>query len=251
MYIFDEKYFDIIDTANKAYLLGFICTDGCLYKREGHQGQLSISIKNIDVEIIHHFKESLQSNHPIAQVKDPRRSDTTMNTIVFISEILYNSLLKLGLSDKKTFLLDYQKILSNIPTQFHSAFFLGLFDGDGNIDYPKNGTISKSHVRLSGPIEQLQQLFSMLPEELQPFLTIIKDKRNYSKPFGSLEAKNTIGKYYLLKYLYYLPIQSLKRKKENFKILTTRIEQNVTNRLENKKALLFWENRQWKVTIDG
>ena len=73
MYSFNEHYFDIIDSADKAYLLGFICTDGCLYKREGHQGQLSISLKDQDEEILQHFKESLSSNHPIRYQIDTRR----------------------------------------------------------------------------------------------------------------------------------------------------------------------------------
>lgn len=38
MYSFNENYFNEIDCADKAYLLGFICADGCLYKRDGHQG---------------------------------------------------------------------------------------------------------------------------------------------------------------------------------------------------------------------
>ena len=32
-YSLDENYFDIIDTPNKAYILGFICADGCVSDR--------------------------------------------------------------------------------------------------------------------------------------------------------------------------------------------------------------------------
>ena len=39
MYTFNEHYLDIIDSADKAYLFGFICTDVNLYKRENHSGR--------------------------------------------------------------------------------------------------------------------------------------------------------------------------------------------------------------------
>lgn len=240
MYTFNESYFDIIDNADKAYLLGFICTDGCLYKREGHQGQLSISVKDCDISIIEHFKSSLQSNHPTKSQIDARRKTTTMATVVFVSDYLFNSLVKLGLNTQKTYTIDYTEILQSIPSEFWPAFYLGLFDGDGNIDYPKDGTISRGHVRLSGPIKQLQQLQNNLP--FGEFCSLIVDKRNYTEPFGSLEAKGSIGKYCVLKYIYSNSVISLERKKNNALVLLNRIENNVTNRSENIKAVKYWNN---------
>ena len=70
MYNLNEYYFDKIDNADKTYLLGFICADGCLYKREGHQGQLSISVRDYDAEILQHFLDSLEANHPIKIITD-------------------------------------------------------------------------------------------------------------------------------------------------------------------------------------
>lgn len=239
MYLFDESYFEIIDNADKAYLLGFICTDGCIYKRDGHQGQLSISVKDCDVEIVEHFKSSLNSNHPINFQTDARRKTTTMASIVFVSDILFNSLIRLGLGPQKTYTINYIEILKSIPSEFQSAFYLGLFDGDGNIDYPKDGTISKGHVRLSAPIKQLQQIQSCLP--FGNCCSIIVDKRKYAEPFGSLEAKGSIGKYCILKYLYSNPVNSLKRKKDAAFILLNRIENNVTNRSENLRAMEYWK----------
>ena len=57
MYVFNENYFSSIDSEDKAYLLGFICTDGNIYKRDGHQTQLQISLKDCDDEILIHFKK--------------------------------------------------------------------------------------------------------------------------------------------------------------------------------------------------
>ena len=114
MYTFNEHYLDIIDSADKAYLLGFICTDGNLYKRENHSGQLGISLKDADEEVLNHFLSSFSSNHPITRVKDKRR-DTIMSSIVFVNDYLYNHLNELGITNNKTFSLDYNKIINAIP----------------------------------------------------------------------------------------------------------------------------------------
>ena len=114
-----------------------------------------------------------------------------------------------------------------------------MFDGDGNIDYPKNGTISRSHVRLSGPIKQLYQIQEKL-KILNIEVKIVEDKRNYKEPFGSLECSNATSKYCLLKLLYSNNIKALTRKKQNAIEIISRIENNVTNREENKRAVRTW-----------
>ena len=239
MYTLNENFFNEIDNADKAYLLGFICTDGCLYKREGHQGQLSISIRDYDIEILSHFISSLEASHPIKYTADSRRKETVMVSVVFVSEKLYQSLIRLGLKPQKTYSLSYSEIMKHIPKSFWPSFYLGLFDGDGNIDFPKNGTISRSHVRLSAPLKQLLQLQNNFP--FGDLCSVIEDKRGYAEPFGSLEAKGSVGKYCILKYIYSLPVNSLSRKKDNAMILMNRIEQNVTNRAENIRAVAYWQ----------
>ena len=239
MYTFDERFFNVIDSADKAYLLGFICTDGNLYKREKHQGQLQISVRDYDTEILEHFKTSLRANHPIQTTIDKRRPTTVMQTITFVSEPMYLDLKKLLINDNKTFSIDYTFIFNKINKIYWKSFLLGLFDGDGNIDYPKDGTISRSHVRLSGPLEQLKQIQQVLNTLKIPTI-IVEDKRKYTKPFGSLECKNTIEKYCVLKYLYSDEVNCLSRKKENALELIRRIESNTTNRKENKDAIKYW-----------
>lgn len=240
MYTFNDNYFNIIDSSLKAYLLGFICADGNIYKREGHQGQLGISVRDYDTQILQLFKEELNSNHPIHSQQDKRRPNTIMNSIVFVSDILYSTLNNYGITDKKTFKINYDIIFNKINIFFISDFLLGYFDGDGNIDCPKNGTISRAHVRYSGPINQLKQFQKVFDKNSITF-SLIEDKRKYNEPFGSLECIGTINKYCALKFLYQHNLPSLLRKKELALELIRRIENNVTNRSENKKAVLRWE----------
>lgn len=244
-YILNENYFKQIDTHSKAFFLGFICADGCIYRRNGHQGMLSIGIKDTDIEILNQFKQDIQTEKPIAFV---RQSEiTTMAILQLTSNILVEDLLKIGVGVRKTFDLSIKEVITNIPKQFIPSFILGYFDGDGSIDIPNNNTICKSHVRIAGPISTLndfQQILNLFEIET----TITRDKRNYKEPFGSLELTNTTNKYLFLKLIYSFYDNSLSRKKERANELLKRIENNSTNRSENinsinkyKSVVLKWE----------
>lgn len=238
-YQINETFFEKIDTVQKAWMLGFIVADGCIYERDGHQAMLSISVRDYDIEILELFKRYISPEHSIIQVCDKRRPNTIMSTLQLTSDILCNSLKNIEIRPRKTFDLDITNILQKLPEEYRFAFVLGYFDGDGNIDVPSNGTISKSHVRISGPIKNLKAFQAFLSEN-HIETSVIEDKRRYKEPFGSLECKNTTSKYCFLKKIYGSEVTSLSRKKEIAKDLCDRIENNVTNRSENKKALEYY-----------
>ena len=245
IYLLNENYFKIIDTDDKAYFLGFICADGCIYKRNNHQGMLSISIKDIDIEILNNFKKFLETEKPISITNQSEK--TVMATLQITSNIIVEDLQRIGVGVRKTFDLSIKDICNNIPFYLIPSFILGYFDGDGSIDIPLNNTISKSHVRISGPINSLRE-FQEILNQFEIETKIIRDKRDYKEPFGSLELTNTTNKYLFLKLIYSFYNNSLSRKKERSTELLRRIEQNVTNRSENinslkkyKSVVLKWE----------
>ena len=59
-YVSDTHYFDIIDTEDKAYFLGFIYADGCLFRNE-----LKINIHKQDIDILEKLKLFMNSNSKI------------------------------------------------------------------------------------------------------------------------------------------------------------------------------------------
>ena len=238
-YQINETFFEKIDSAQKAWMLGFITADGCIYKRNGHQTMLTISVRDYDIEILELFKKYISPEHSIIQVQDKRRPNTVMSTLQLTSNILCNSLENIGIGPRKTFDLDIANILGKLSEEYRFAFILGYFDGDGNIDVPSNETISKSHVRISGPMKNLKAFQTFLSEN-HIEVSVIEDKRNYKEPFGSLECKNTTSKYCFLKKIYGSKVTSLSRKKKIAEDLCNRIENNVTNRSENKKALEYY-----------
>lgn len=241
VYSYREDYFEKIDTPEKAYWLGFIASDGCLYRREGHQGMIALSVNEKDIEILNNFKEELATVKPISISADKRRPTTKMASLQITGDKIFNDVLSLGLGIRKTFDMELDKVFENVPEKFIFDFILGYFDGDGSIDIPEKEEISRSHVRIAAPIKSLE-IFQKILHFYGIESSVIKDKRNYSQPFGSLELKNTTEKYCFLKSIYASNIKSLIRKKERANILLQRIENNVTNRSENIKAVNFYKS---------
>ena len=240
IYSYDINYFKTIDTSEKAYWLGFIAADGNLYRRDGHQGMVSISIHEKDIELLENFKSEIDTTKPISICQDKRRPDTRIATLQITGDEFFNDILFYGIGIRKTFGMNLEEVFEKIPKKFINDFILGYFDGDGSIDIPQNNTISKGHVRISAPEKNLH-VFQNYLLSVGITSTISIDKRKYSKSFGSLELKNTTEKYCFLKLIYSSNIKSLTRKKERADELIRRIENNVTNRSENIKAVNFYK----------
>lgn len=59
---YKTDYFNVIDTEKKAYFLGFIYADGCIYKRQKGNSleiSLNISIQSKDKEILEELEKEL------------------------------------------------------------------------------------------------------------------------------------------------------------------------------------------------
>ncbi len=234
-YYYDDYYFHDIDCPNKAYWLGFIASDGCVYKRERHEDTLNLSLKQDDFEILKELQNQLKTTKPISFSQSDRTA-----TLQISSNQLCQDLKNIGIEQTKTFKMSITNILSNISLKYWNAFILGYFDGDGSIDIPQH-TISKSHVRIAAPIKN-QIEFQVALKKFDIDSTVMEDKRTYTQPFGSLEFKNTAEKYMFLKFIYNSKIKCLNRKAERAQELIQRIENNSTNRSENTKAVIRYKS---------
>ena len=244
-YYCNYNFFEKINNANQAYILGFIASDGNLYKREGHEGQIQITLYQDDKEILERILQVMQSNHPI-------KIGTTKKTatITFVSEKMYNDLLKIGLTPNKTLNLQIEEIFNNIPKKYWTDFIRGYFDGDGTVyinDKPNKGYAAIALPEYSSNvfIEKLKTLSTLNFTFQQDYRT-----EKYNLPFGSIITKNATEKYIFLKLLYYnSPELFLTRKKQAAEKLMFQIEENKTNRSENKTAVIKWgellENLKW------
>lgn len=242
IYYSDEQQFETIDTPEKAYWIGYIAADGCLYDRQGHQSLLSLSVEQTDEELLLNFKEFLHSEKPIKTVKDARRN-TYMSSLQITSNKIGDDLKNIGIIPQKTWAIDLNAVLSHIPNKYFSAFLLGYMDGDGSITRVNtSNTISKCRIAIVGPTSSMQVIAKKLTEwDIDAHINELK-REKYSNSFSELSLTNSSEKYCFLKLLYTYNIPCLKRKQERANELMRRIKENVTNRAENKEAIKKYQS---------
>lgn len=133
IYSVNKNFFKCINTEEKAYILGFICADGHIEK-----DRLVITVSVKDKDILEKIKKSLNSNHPIKEVKRKNPYQNTDRKELLLLELQVNSvelvkpLFNMGLTTNKTYTLD-SSILKYVPKYLIRDFLRGYFDGDGNV----------------------------------------------------------------------------------------------------------------------
>jgi hypothetical protein len=128
-YSFDENYFNNIDTPNKAYILGFLYSDGCVSKKET---EMIIKLHNKDKNILEKIKVEMKSEHPIKSIIQPNRDEQVRFSISSID--LCKKLISHGVVPAKTFIIEFP----NLKNELVRHFIRGYFDGDGCISKIKN-----------------------------------------------------------------------------------------------------------------
>lgn len=235
IYYVNRNYFEQINTPNKAYVLGFIASDGTVYKRDNHSGLIQIKLQESDEQILKDILTDMDSTYPINRVKN---GDVVQVVISITSQDLYNQLLNIGIEPNKTWNLKLQKILCHIPKEYHIDFIRGYFDGDGCITKLNNNQISKVSIGFACPYDFGLNLQTYLKETYNIDSSIhIDTHRNFANLFCNLSINGATNKYKLLKSMYYEGCLCLQRKNKRAKELINAIESNATNRSENKKAI--------------
>jgi len=202
-YCSDKNYFKVIDTEDKAYLLGFIMADGCIYKNT-----LIINISKKDREINEFFKFYLKSNAPIKDFLPNKREGKTDNEISRLeinSKKLISDLKNLGVGERKTF----KTIFPEIPQELYNHFIRGYFDGDGCVSIDKTNTSSFS---LAGT----HDLLKIIQEILENNCKLSKVKLHTKGKIGFLQYGGNIQVPRIGEWLYKEATIFLKRKKDKF-----------------------------------
>jgi len=126
MYKVNDNYFDVIDTTEKAYILGLLAADGCVTSRNRLLFKLEVS----DIEVVKYVSSKL-SDRPLQDDKRIASSGKFCHSVrlEIVSKRLTSSLSKLGIGLHKT----SNEIFPDIKDEFKPAFILGFFDGDGSV----------------------------------------------------------------------------------------------------------------------
>ena len=234
-YYINKDYFNEINTSNKAYVLGFIASDGTLHKRNGHSGLIQIKLQESDEQILKDILTDMDSTYPVNHVKNGNFKQVTIS---ITSQDLYDKLLNIGIGQNKTWSLKLNDILQYIPNEYRIDFLRGYFDGDGCITRLNKNKISRVSIGFTCPYSFGLELQKHLKESYDINSSVrINTHRDYSNLFCNVTIDDTVNKYKLLKLMYYDDCLCLKRKEDRARAVISAIESNVTNRSENKKAV--------------
>ena len=120
-YNIDETFFDVIDTEEKAYFLGFLYADGC---NATNRNAVILSLKEYDKEILEKLNSLLQHKKPLGHTKSGQ------TTLLISNKHISQRLIELGCHRAKTYTLVFPSE-EQVPKYLVRHFVRGYFDGDG------------------------------------------------------------------------------------------------------------------------
>ena len=211
-YKYQQDIFEIIDTAEKAYWLGFLAADGCNYQRE-HNASIILNVHEKDIEHLEKFK---QFCHTDAEIKsyigyEGFSNQTPMCKITLNSKKISNDLIDKGILPNKSLILQPPHILK----EFYKPFILGYFDGDGSIS--KTSQYNNYSISIQGTKEILTWICEVLDWDAK------LEKRNINSNNNSyyIRCGGTNKPYQILNQLYNSCEIHLDRKYNIYKTLET------------------------------
>ena len=128
----NEDYFDIIDTSNKAYWLGFIMADGNIYHyKDSNKIQFELKIQESDSELIEKFAKDI--GFPLEKiyhrVRERKGTPTYSVGLRSYNERFCKNLIKHGIVDQKS----VKETFPSLPAELKKDFVRGFWDGDGTV----------------------------------------------------------------------------------------------------------------------
>lgn len=131
-YTINEKYFNDIDTEEKAYILGFLYADGNNYL---DKTQISIGLEERDKYILEKMNECFEYSKTLDFLDLSKKTTfgyhyKNMYRLVIYNKYMSNVLNLRGIVPRKSLVLEFPRWLNPI---LYKHFIRGYFDGDGSI----------------------------------------------------------------------------------------------------------------------
>ena len=175
--------FNIIDTEEKSYWLGFLYADGNL---NSNNNTVSLELGLKDENHLIKFNDFLSKEKSI-------KKDHFRVRCVFRDTQIYNNLIKLGCIPKKSLILNFPNY-NQVPKHLMHHFIRGYIDGDGSIYISSN----RIHVSVLGTKELLYKLIEEIELPKRNFYKKNKEKDSNCY-FFEYSGKNAIN---FIDYLY-------------------------------------------------
>ena len=220
--IADRDYFKNINSAQKAYWLGFLMADCTIINKGNGIYYFSFELSIKDKNIIEQFAKDIKFQGKIYYNKNKAR--------LFINDTLFTkNLIKYGIIENRT----NKKIFPNIKEKYNKYFILGFFDGDGSIMFYDNKQRIRSRFHI---VSCNEEILKKIKEELSTKANVIFTKSSLHKKYTGckkayeLETSTLSNIMKIYDYFYYNEnIFYMKRKYDKFLELKKHYVKNPTN----------------------
>lgn len=216
----NENFFEIINTEESAYWLGFLYADGAIINYKNNL-TMKVALDSKDHLHLEKFKESLKWKGSVKLYNRSLNDKKLLNktsTIAIGSSKLCNDLIDKGCTLRKTLTIKFPTI-NQVPNDLIHHFIRGYFDGDGSVflsneKHWRNNKISSIiHCRFIGTKELMEKIAEILQ---LPNILVKHYKKCINKNVYTLNIKRVPRSFELYKYLYKDASIYLNRKKEIF-----------------------------------
>lgn len=164
-YSVNDKYFDIIDSEDKAYFLGLMLSDGCVYKpRRSKSSSYKVTLASTDRDIIDKFILSIEyTGKPFILDKNAKiKGQRECYCVSFPSNYMAESLYRIGVTPRKSMTVKYPLINRDLERHM----IRGIIDGDGHIRKNCIELTMGSKIFLETMSRRITDLFSIKPKEV-------------------------------------------------------------------------------------
>ena len=218
----NSHYFDLIDSQNKAYILGLLYSDGCNYPKHN---AITISLQEEDGYILDFIKNELEYEGPVRLNRLHDKCEKYKNQSVLCINDPYMSkrLEKLGVVQAKSLCLKFPDF---IRMKYISHFVRGYFDGDGCISITKS--TEKPKVSICGTFEFCNRLSEII-HSLNGKCSLQKPKQSESKNTFvlNIQGYNSVNNF--MEWIYYDADFKMERKYQKYIQIKERFNTNINS----------------------
>ena len=253
-YNIDDNYFNKIDTEKKAYILGLMYADGCVYNDCKTGKWAKLDLKYDDTDLLVEIAKEMKNECPIKRhTYDRQQYFSHQNkTYQFIHDMcrlsmrsnqIVDDLIRLGCPPAKTFKIKFPSP-EIVPNDLIKHFIRGYLDGDGSISYSSREINSKYRstylhfsITFTGTSEFVNSIKSYLNTYVVKFVGDIRSRWDNGKDNFtlSIDGNNIIEK--ILDWMYKDSTIYLKRKYDHYLLLKNELS-------EKKKSIEFSNNNR-------
>lgn len=203
----EEHYFRDIDSHEKAYFLGLITTDGCVFWKNSRCAFLTITLLDKDKYILEEFMLAVKCNRKLVYNKKQNTWTATVSSAEMVKDLE-----KYGIHPNSSLT---QTFCTDISDRYLPDYIRGIMDGDGSYGYyvrPRRNVHKKRVHLCSGSKVFLETFISHICSRLTLKKPAIKKEKNQNLFYIHWYANDDLET--IISFIYSTDGPFLTRKKE-------------------------------------